>query len=84
MRNKEKQAIKTFDLDMAEITSSKSGSKGCTWAGILNPCPNAALDMQSDKRVNNKQISPIQEVLHWPNTPKRQFKRTTCQLSYYN
>jgi hypothetical protein len=52
----------TFDLDVAEITP-------CTLD--KNPCTNATLDTQSEKRVNDKQISPNQEVLQWPNTPKK-------------
>jgi len=63
----------TFDLDMAEITPSTLDQ---------NPRTSAALDMQSENGLNDKQISPIQDVLLWSNTPKRKFNRNTqrCYL----
>ena len=34
------------------------------------------------KKVNDKQIPPIQDILQWPNMPKRKFNRNTerCHL----
>jgi hypothetical protein len=51
---------------MAEITS-----------GTLeeNPDTSTAIHTGSENRRNDKHISPIQEVLQYPNTPKRNTER---------
>jgi hypothetical protein len=58
----------TFDLDMAEITPSALGENSCT---------NNVIHTGSEIRLNDKHVSLLQEVLQWPNTPKRTFKRIT-------
>jgi hypothetical protein len=60
-RNKVQQSIKTFDLHKAEITPSTLDE---------NPGTYTAIHTGSEYRLNDKHISPIQEALQWPNTPK--------------
>jgi hypothetical protein len=36
----------------------------------------------SENRLNDKYISPLQEVLHWPNTPKIKFKGNTERIMF--
>jgi len=33
-------------------------------------------------RLNDEQISPIQEVLQWPSTSERKFKRNTEKMTF--
>jgi hypothetical protein len=61
----------TFDLDMAGITPSTLDE---------NSYINNVVCTRSEIRLNNKHISPLQEVLQWPNTPKRMFKRITDRM----
>jgi len=41
---------------------------------------NTTIDAGSENGLNNKNISPLQEVLQWPNTIKRRVKRITVNL----
>jgi hypothetical protein len=41
---------------------------------------NTAIDAGSENRPNNKNISPLQEVLQWPNTLKRRVKIITMNM----
>jgi hypothetical protein len=36
----------------------------------------------SENRHNDKHISPIQEILQWPDTAKRKFKRNTERIPF--
>jgi len=60
-----------FDVDMVEITPTPVDE---------NCYRNTALDTGSENRLNNKNISPLQEVLQWPNTLKRRVKRITMNM----
>jgi hypothetical protein len=38
--------------------------------------------MGSENRLNNKHISVLEEVLQWPNIPKRMFERITDRMQF--
>jgi hypothetical protein len=61
----------TFDVDVVEITPSFVDE---------NCYIHTAIDSGSENRPNNKNISPLQEVLQWPNTLKRRVKRITMNM----
>jgi len=63
VRNKMQQT--TSDLHMAEITPSTLDE---------NPDTSIAIHRGLESRLNDKHISPIQEALQWPHTPKRKYK----------
>jgi hypothetical protein len=63
----------TFDLDVAEITSSTLDENSCT---------NNVVHTGSEIRLDDKQISVLQEVLQWANTPKRTLKRITDRMRF--
>jgi hypothetical protein len=58
---------------MAEITPS-----------TLDKIPGTSTTIHtgSENRLNSKHISPLQEVLQWPNRPKRKFKRKTEKMPF--
>ena len=57
---------------MAEITPSTLDE---------NPGTCTAIHTGSEKRLNDKHISPIQEALQWPHTPKWKYKtQRGCHL----
>jgi hypothetical protein len=41
---------------------------------------NTTIDAGSENQLNNKNISPLQEVLEWPNTLKRRAKRIIMNM----
>ena len=41
-----------------------------------------AIDAGYEKRLNNKNISPLQEVFQWPNTPIRRVNRNTTYMQF--
>ena len=43
---------------------------------------NTTIDAGSENGLNNKNISPLQEVLQWPNTIKRRVKRITVNMLF--
>jgi hypothetical protein len=43
---------------------------------------NTAIDAGYEKRLNKKNISPLQEVLQWPNTPIRRVNRNTEYMQF--
>jgi hypothetical protein len=47
-----------------------------------NSCTNNVVHTGSESRLNDKHISLLQEVLRWPNTPKRTFKRITDRMRF--
>ena len=47
-----------------------------------NPGTSITIHTGSENRLNGKHISPLQEVLQWPNTPERKFKRNTERMSF--
>jgi hypothetical protein len=63
----------TFDLDMAEISSSTLDE---------NLGKSAATHTGPENRLNDEHISPIQEVLQWPCTSERKFKRNIEKMSF--
>jgi len=57
---------------MAEITPSTLDE---------NPGTYTAIHSGYENRINDKHISPIQEALQWPNTPKTKYKtQRGCHL----
>jgi hypothetical protein len=50
------------------------------WMQILAQIPPYTQDLKNG--LNNKHTSPFLEVLHWPNTLKRKFKRNTEQMPF--
>jgi len=43
---------------------------------------NIAIDAGYGKRLNNKNISPLQEVLQWSNTPIRRVNINTMYMQF--
>jgi hypothetical protein len=63
----------TLDLDVAEITPSILYEYSCT---------NDVVHTGPESRLNDRHISLLQEVLQWPNTSKRMFKRITDRMRF--
>jgi hypothetical protein len=61
----------TFGLDVAEITPSTPDENSWT---------NNVIHTGSEIRLIDKHISLLQEVLQWPDTPKRMFKKITDRM----